>query len=286
MIQETSQIAKNMETAKGVMEKHLGKITDLVKVVVSGYSDSLILISDGGLGKSFTVLETLKEKSMEENRDFAYITTFATSLELYNLLFIHKDKVVVLDDVEGILTDKKSISILKSALWSSSGKREISYYSKTSLLDAPNKFEFSGKLIICINEIGNSRIIQALTSRCLFYSLEFDYEDKIELIEALGILYSIPSELIDFIKMNTSPATENLSMRTLIHIWNVYRYDAENGNSGKWREIAKNLLKTDENFFTLQEITNSGKPVNEQISDFIKRTGKSRRTYYYWKKGG
>jgi hypothetical protein len=270
-------------SAESVIEKHFGKMKELIRMVVRGYSNALILVSEGGLGKSYTVLQTLKEEGLKENEDFVYITTFSTPLELYNMLYANRDKIVILDDLEGILTERKSISILKSALWSANGRRYVSYYLKTNKLDAPKKFEFSGRVIFCINDIRNNKIIQSLISRCLFYKLEFSYSQKIEIMRAIAEKEKIPIEVIDFIEVISSPATQNLNFRTLRHVWDAYRYDLNNGKNGSWKEVAKSLLDADNNLALIYELSKSEKPVKEQVNEFINMTGRSRATYFRYK---
>lgn len=266
-----------------IIDKHFSKMKELIKMVARGYANSLILLSDGGLGKSYTVLQSLKEEGLKENENFVYLTTFSTSLELYNMLFVWKDKIVVLDDLEGILTERKSISILKSCLWSANGKRYVSYYSKTKLREAPSKFEFKGRIIFCINDIRSNKVIQSLVSRCLFYKLELSYSQKIEIMRAIAEQEKIPIEIINYIQTISSPATQNLNFRTLRHVWNAYQYDLNNGCNGSWKEVAKSLLGANENLALILELSKTGKPVKQQVSEFASNTGKSRASYFRYK---
>ena len=264
-------------------EDQFYKMRELVKIVVKGYSNSLILLSEGGLGKSYTVLQTLKEEGLKDGEEFVYITTFSTPLELYHILYENKDKLVVLDDTEGILTDRKSISILKSALWSANGRRVLNYHSTTGKLQAPESFEFTGKIIFCINEIGHDKIIQSLVSRCLFYRLKFSYQEKLKMMEDIAKSEGIATEVMEFIKIYTTPATRNLNFRTLFHIWNAYRYDSDNGKDGRWKELAKALLETNEELGFVLGLIESARPVNQQVKEFITTRHMSRRTFFRYK---
>jgi hypothetical protein len=277
-----SNIVKT-KTANETTEKYFRPIKELVRMVVKGYANAVVLLSEGGLGKSYTVLKTLKEEGLEEGRDFQYIQTFSTPLELYNMLYVFRNQIIVLDDVEGLLEERKAVSILKSALWSSDGKRHVSYYSTSERLHAPKRFLFPGRVILCLNDIEDSKIIRALTSRCLVYKFDFSYQQKIEIMEAIAGEQNIPSEVIEFIKLNTSPATKNLNFRSLIHLWDAYRYDMNNGNTGGWKTLGKSLLNADENLSLVWELARTKKPVKQQIENFKTTTGKSRASYFRYK---
>jgi len=194
---EQEALRKVWEWTKGEFEKSIKEIAkhecradnyflelrDLIQVVAQGYEHALIVVSKGGLGKTYV---TLKELGRNGN-DFVYYNTYTTPLELYEFLYANaNDKLIVLDDVEGILTDRKSISILKSALWGINGKRIISYFSNTPMLKAPQQFMFNSRIIMLFNQFPlNGRfkpIMEALKTRCLYYEINFGYFTKLKIL--------------------------------------------------------------------------------------------------------
>jgi len=274
------------QQSKEIIESYFKPIKEFVKMVAKGHSNALVLLSDGGLGKTYTVLQTLKEEGLKEGKDFVLITTFATPLELYNMLFNYRDgKILVLDDLEGILTDRKSISILKSALWSANDKRIIHYHSTSSKLDAPSEFRFDSRMILCMNDLVDNKIINALISRCMFYRFDLSYQQKLAIMKAIAEKEGISQEIVEFIKINGSPATKNLNFRTLIHLWNAYRYDMNNGDTGSWKTLGRALLESDGTLSLVWELSKSNnKKVEEQAKEFVAKSNKSRRTFFRLRK--
>jgi hypothetical protein len=271
--------------SKGVIEYYFKPVKEFVRMVVGGHSDALVLLSDGGLGKSYTVLQTLKEEGLKEGEDFVLITTFATPLELYNMLFNYREgKILVLDDLEGILTDRKSVSILKSALWSANNKRTIHYHSTTSKMTAPSEFQFESRVILCMNDLVDNKIVNSLISRCMFFRFNPSYQQRLEIIGAIAEKEGIAKEIVEFIKMNSGPVTKNLNFRTLIHLWNAYRYDMNNGNSGSWKILGKALLGSDGTLSLVWELSKSNKKVEEQAKEFTTKVNRSRRTFFRLRK--
>ena len=280
-------IKKIKESKNSNLDKYFRPLIELVKVVVKGEEFGLIIYGDGGLGKTYSVLKAMSELNLEYGTEFIYVNSYVTPLELYNLLWEHNGKVIILDDVEKLLKDEKTIGILKACLEANlSNKRIVSYFSTTNKLDAPEQFEFEGKLIIIMNEIKNSKkSVESLISRVLTYELNFNYHERIQIMYELAKELNIPFELVDFVKENVTPANTNLNLRTLKHLYNIYSYYKANGNQEKWKELAKTFLMQGEDkvLKVVWELMNSNMPVKEQVKVFLERTGMSRRTYFRYK---
>ena len=274
-----------LEKTDSTINHYFKPVKEFVRMVVKGHSNALVLLSDGGLGKSYTVLQTLKEEGLKEGEDYVFITTFATPLELYNILYDYREgKILVLDDLEGILTDRKSISILKSALWSANDKRMIHYHSTTSKLNAPSEFQFESRVILCMNDLVDNKIVNSLISRCMFFRFDISYHQKLDVMKAIAEKEGIAEEVVEFIRMNSSPATKNLNFRTLIHLWNAYRYEMNNGNTESWKTLGKALLETNGTLSLVWELSKSNKRIEEQAKEFAVKTNKSRRTFFRLRK--
>lgn len=272
------------QQSKEIIENYFKPVKEFVRMVIKGHSDALVLLSDGGLGKSYQVLKTLEEEGLKQGKGYEYICVFSTPLELYHMLYANQNKLIVFDDVEGLLEDRKSIAILKAALWSNTNKRIVHYHSTTEKLRAPKEFEFKGKVILCLNDLVDCKIVNALISRCLYYRLILSYHQKIEIMKSIAEKEGIPQEIVEFIRINSSPATKNLNFRTLIHLWNAYRYDMNNGYTGNWKTLGKALLESDGNLSLVWELSKTGKKVEEQAKEFAAVANKSRRTYFRYKK--
>jgi len=153
-----------------------------IRMTALGHSNCAIINGEGGLGKSFTTIETLKEI----NADYALFTGYSTLLSFYKFLYENRDKIIVLDDTEGLLKDVRAIGLLKNALWEVDGRRQVEYNSSTSMLkDTPESFDFTGRIIFLCNQIPNEgkRNMEALLSRALYYKIAFTFEQKMKILK-------------------------------------------------------------------------------------------------------
>lgn len=277
---------KSVGSIKGgdteILREKFLELDNLIEVLAKSSISGLIVVSNGGYGKSYKVLKKLGEMK----RDWSYFSVFSTPLELYHTLYENNGKIIVLDDVEGLLNNEKIMSILKSALWGATGTRILNYKSTSDLLKAPKQFEFTGKLIILTNKIGNDINLKALVSRVLFCDLKFTYDEILTLMNEIaekdyeGISLIERKEVLHYIKENSSICTTDFNLRVLIKAFEVRK-----AMPSKWKEIVKNMLQEDESMRIVREINLSHKgSVKEQIEEFSRRTGLGRRTYFTYKK--
>ena len=138
-------------------------LKNLTNMVICEISPSLIITGEGGLGKTYSVLETIGESFLEKS-GWVQFKGFSTARGLYNTLFDNNGKLIVFDDCDSILEDKVALNILKSAL-DSYDTRTISWMSKMNKSDEyPNQFNFTGRIIFISNK-AKSSIDQAILSR-------------------------------------------------------------------------------------------------------------------------
>ena len=112
-------IAKIKKSYAPELEKHYKDLYDMVEVLVKSKNiHGLIVYGSAGLGKTFNVIYKL-EKMKEEGHNIEYelITGHITALQLYQLLYQNKEKIVVIDDIADIFKDDTAKGILLSALW-------------------------------------------------------------------------------------------------------------------------------------------------------------------------
>ena len=237
----------------------------------------LIIEGDTALGKSYNTIKRLIFNKLELDKDWVLLNTHISPMEMYQFFWKYQDKIIVLDDISNMFEDELKVNILMSSLWSAIGKRIINWISSTTKLSAPTSFEFKGKIILLTNRIPEH--LATLKSRCFHYELNFSYEDKIRIIYEIGKLQNIPLEVLDFIKLNTNPANF-LNFRTIFKINEIHKTNLNDG----WKEIAIMELRGEPERQIVWDLINSGKKVNEQVGDFLEMTGKSRATYFRYKK--
>ena len=253
-----------------------------IEMVVSGFSNFCVIQGNGGLGKSFSTHSILKKK-LKEN--YAYLNSFTTPLELYNFLYDNsQEKVILLDDVEGVFDNNFVISLLKNAC-ELNKDRTISWNSTTSKLDGrATTSKFTSRIILLINKLPNlnkNPHIQALLNRAFISKLNFSYNEKLDIIKEVSlkqyqnIQEKDRREIYEFIERNTSEATQDLSIRSLIKCYHFFMFNKE-----LWKELAGRILKADPRKEIVLDLMKSGKSVKEQLVEYYERTGFSRPDYF------
>lgn len=209
----------------------------LTKMTAMGETQSLLVTGEGGLGKTFTVKESLKESNIDPSNVLT-IKGYSTARGLYNTLHDNRDKLIIFDDCDSILKDKVALNILKGALdsyderiitWSSNMLKSSEYASE---------FEFTGSIIF-ISNIKKDKIDQAIISRSMVVDLSMTVDDKIKR------MYSV----LDYVCESFHPITKlesmnlinkykneikDLNFRTLIKVCKI-----RNSYPEDWENLAK-----------------------------------------------
>ena len=230
---EEPNTAKNINTevvqSKFAINERFGFMKKFTNMLLDDIIVSLLVTGEGGLGKTFTVNEQLKNKGLEEDIDYVIIKGYATPKALYATLYENLDKLVIFDDCDSVLRDPISLNILKGAL-DSYDKRTISWLSKGFIDDGlPSSFEFKGKVIF-ISNLKLAKVDGAVRSRTLPIDLSMTLSDKIERMRSIlpNILpsydLSLKEEVLAILDEKKEIATE-LNMRTFekaIRIYDAY----------------------------------------------------------------
>lgn len=254
-----------------------------LKMVVEGFNNSLILHGRAGLGKTYSTLNILKELKSE----FAYKSGYTTPLGLYKWLYEHKDSVVVLDDLEGLMTNKDAIALLKTALWESNGKRFVSYETTSKLMEGvPSLFEFEGRIIILTNDINENNTnesYKALLSRAVNFELKFSHKEILEISEKIlgsrKLSKAVVNKVNEIMKKDVNEISE-FNLRLLDRLIKMVEY-----NKDKARELFKASLSIDSEMDLILRLMKDNKfSVTEQTRLFQNETGKGRATYFRVKK--
>lgn len=208
----------------------------------------LVVLSPAGLGKTTLVFKAMAEKGYIQGTHFLYYNSYFTPLGFYQTLEettrLKAPNILILDDVETILKDKKIINLLKASTWENEkGSRKVNYVS-TSQKVKENAVDFNGKIILLINEAPESNpMFKAIVDRVLFCELSFTQNEIIELLEDeivnqpyKDLSLEKRKMILAFIKKNITPASQ-LSFRTLIKAYNNFLYSPTH-----WQELTKQSL--------------------------------------------
>jgi hypothetical protein len=234
-------------------------IEEVVDMVVKGNSKSVIISGDGGLGKTYTVMESLaahkltaadmidaataEENDEESTRaagDYVVIKGFITSRALYELLYTNSDRLIIFDDCDSVWEVPTSVSLLKSAL-DSYERRVLTWLTSMSNPEIPRQFEFTGKIIF-ISNLHLAELDQAVLSRCLYVDVSMTPEEKIERIRYISprvctdMKKSEKEEVIDLLN-EVRDQIGDLNIRTFLKACEIRQRGAKN-----WRDLAEYVV--------------------------------------------
>lgn len=214
---------------------------NLTQMVICGITPSLIVVGEGGLGKTHSVNQSIKNTDMCKS-DYVFFKGYSTARGLYNTLYDNNGKLIIFDDCDSVLEDKVALNILKSAL-DSYDNRSITWMSNMNKNDDyPQQFDFTGRIIFISNKSKES-INDAILSRSLTVDLTMTPNDKIErMTSILGSIlpeYTLEAkkEALDFLK--TVKDEVNLNMRMLIMVTKI-----RDSYPSNWRDMAKYMVKS------------------------------------------
>jgi hypothetical protein len=221
----------------------------LSSMVATGKSPSAIITGEGGIGKTFTVMKTLRSLGLVAQTDegaddlppakvFTVVKGYSTPMALYRTLYENSDRVIVFDDCDSILKDPTAVNLLKAAL-DSYGKRIVSWNSEQRGNDLPSSFQFHGGIIFISNHTLGT-LDQAVRTRALCVDLSMTADQKLErmgqIVAAGDFLEDMPDDYkrdaLDCIKANLGKV-RNLSLRTLLQVAKVRSTDRKD-----WQRLA------------------------------------------------
>ena len=273
------EFEKSLEKIKfestDVLDKAFYTTKKIVETLIKSKNiNGLIIKGESGLGKSYTCLKVFNDMKLKRE-DYGILASYCTPLELYNFLYENREgKILLLDDIMKIFENELSIGILLSALWGE-GKRVVNYHTTSAKLTIPKSFIFNSKIIWCLNKL--PRGLENIKSRCYFYTLEFDYKEKIMLLYELAKIKKIPLEVVDFIYQNSDEMTPNLDFRLLLKVYDIKQ------NNDDWKNIASALLNKNEKLATAKKILMTGAYTKDMLKEWEQETGLSARQFYRYK---
>lgn len=223
------------------INQRFGFLNDLTSMVVSDVTPSLLVTGEGGLGKTHSVTQTIKQNDLG-NDEYIFFKGYSTARGLYNTLFDNNGKLIVFDDCDSILDDKVAVNILKSAL-DSYEKRTISWMSKMNKSDEyPQQFDFTGRIIFISNK-SKEKIDEAILTRSLTVDLTMTPDDKVTRMESIlgNILpeydMDIKTDALDFLKSVKDEVSLNMRMLIMISKMRL-QYPTT------WRNLATYMVKS------------------------------------------
>lgn len=277
-----------------ILEERQRLLAHHVRLVARKVSHALFVFgSQGGLGKSRTILRTLEEEGI----DPILINSHVTPLSLFSTLYLHRDDAVIFfDDVDSMFGSMPHLGLLRSALWGS--PRIVTYNSSQMPGGLPTSFEFASRCIFAANVIPQKNdAFKAVLSRCDIFQLEATNDEVIEMmrnIAAKGFNGITPDEaatVIDFIAERADD--RQLSLRLLGPSLRKLTYARQEGvdwrpliesqlqTLGKKTDASKRLDNKSKDLKVMRQVCNRfPASQNDQLSEWCRITGKSRASFY------
>ena len=289
---EKQAIAENREQAFDIiknsknptLDNYYMELRTFVRAVVTGDKvHSLFIVGEPGLGKTYQIIQEL----INHGKEFVVIQGNITPLQLYNKFCGKPDAIFVLDDTLPMIHNRQILALLYSAMWSPEGDRQIEWQSTTNKVNMEQAV-FRGKIIFVLNQVPRENIeIRTLMSRCLSYTVRFNYQQKMEIIYALAKIVGKNEEeakknveLVNWIKAHTSEATSDLSLRTFFKVKQLV------DTTEDWERmvLAMDGMGDNEALAAMKEVYESGRPVKEQIREWSEKTNLKRTQYYEYRR--
>lgn len=236
------------------INQRFGFVADMVNMLIKGDQPSVVITGPGGLGKSFTVMDTLAKKGFKDitlldafeigstinrKKSFQLIKGYSTPKGLYRALFENQEGVIVFDDCDSVLKDPVSLNLLKGALDSYS-KRIISWRADLRDEDLPQSFEFKGRIVF-ISNLSSSTIDQAIITRSMAVDLSMTTEQKVERMNYIADQAEFLPEYDKSVKSDAlqliaelQDEVKELSLRTLIQVCKI-----RNSAGANWKDLAE-----------------------------------------------
>jgi len=228
----------------------------------------LIVVSRGGLGKTF-----IAEEALVQDGPLTF-TGHVTPLGMYRELLTRnkeeKDFIVIFDDVDTLMLNKTNVALLKQ-LCDTRENKTIRYITSSPILAGQDsEFETSCKVLMLMNDIKtDDKNLNALLTRA--HLINFDPPDT-EILNQMKS-FADDNEIIRFIEMY-APFSKSLNFRVYKRASELKKVKLD------WKQEVINELKIDARLFEIETLLRKYKTDKERETHFTE----SRNTYYRYKK--
>ena len=194
----------------------------LVDMVIGGVSPSCIITGQGGIGKTFTVIQELQKCGYKDG-EYIVVKGFTTPLGLYRLLHDNRHAIILFDDCDSAFKEPTSLNLLKGAL-DTTERRMISWNSSKLADDLEPVFEFKGRIIF-VSNIPLHGFDQTLISRSMIIDLQMSREEVLDRIQEIAekiipLPVDMRKDVIEFLRENKDSMSD-LNIRTYIKVAKV-----------------------------------------------------------------
>jgi hypothetical protein len=231
----------------------------LVNSVADGQTKSMVVSGHAGIGKSYTVRQTLEENI---NSNFTFIKGFVKATGIFKLLWENRfeGQTIVFDDADAVFQDEVGLNLLKGALELTKTRR-IAWLSEKEFISEdgeqiPRYFDYEGTIIFLTNLNFNDLIsrgnklaphLQALESRSIYFDLQINTNRELmtrikqvvmssSILSDRGISKADEAKLMEYLTENVDRLKE-LSLRTVEKLAVLYLASPD-----KWITLANSVM--------------------------------------------
>jgi hypothetical protein len=273
-----------------------------LSLVCNKLSQGCIFLGKGGLGKTFRTTAYCYAKLGAAR--VAYIDSFTTPVAFFQAVYHaeqHGKEVAILDDVAGLMSDKKILNMLKSATAPTGDNktRTMSYLTSKPIKDEegeilPASFDVTMRFIILTNHLDTDNPhVRALITRINLIHVSVPRKELMKIYEQLikkpypvdsvvTLTYEERKECMEYCVEHTNEKTKDLNIRTLLRVMD-YRAGAKLDKTGDaWKKLSLKLLQQDDRLALVETLILDDRfeTEEERVDKFCEVTGQSPPTYY------
>jgi hypothetical protein len=304
----TGTLSAADQKALAALDAKFQLVRDRTTAVARGYQTGFYLHGDGGVGKSFTVLNELKRLQ-------AYIVLFnsrMTGRGLFNQLEKFPDAVHVLEDVEQLMHDKGAQGVLRSALWGprrDGDRGPMERVVTWTTYAKEHSFIFTGGVVMIANRpLGDVPELNAVKTRIAVMHLQASDPELRALMRSVSLRgfehdgeHLQPpecSEVCEYIIDQSFALHRQLDMRVLVNSYkDRIQWDANDAGC-HWRDLVAarlrerptvfreevvvggRLSRKDQEVEIARQIAQTTTDRAERLRLWRERTGKSQQSLY------
>ena len=290
------------------LEKKFQVVRDRTAAVARGYSTGLFVHGNGGVGKSYTVLQEL------DRLEASYIVhnSRMTGKGLFNALEQSPEAIHVLEDMETITHDKAAQGVLRSACWGQTTDRDqrLMVRNVTWRTNRDDRtFEFTGGVIVTSNRpLANLPELQAIRTRIAVVHLQASQAELAALMRSISLegyqrdgRTLAPQECMEvcnYMLKQARTVQRPLDMRVLANSYQD-RLQWDDGHAGcRWEDLVAGRLNERPTAFkrevilggraegeardleAARQVLATATDGEERLDLWVSKTGKSQATMY------